>query len=323
MSSGGKRVRISNSGLNCYGTRVLTSGVELEQYKRNPVLLYMHRRGEVIGLMKDIRVEGDDITGEPYFDGITEESKIRKQQWEAGTLKMVSPNIDIISTSEKKDDLLPGQCRPTVTGSKLIEVSIVDIGGNDDAIILTYSGKQLKLAAGEDHPDLPLLNINNSINDQNKNEMDFKAIALKLGLPETATEADILNTISILLGYKTENEHLKAEKETLQLSSITQVVDKAIEEKKITAAMKDHFITLGKSVGLESLNTTLGAMSATMKPTGVIVNGGLQLSGSMTGAYKKLSEVPVDKLLLLRNDDRETYTKLFKAEYGFEPELED
>ena len=38
----GRKVRISNSALNQHGTRILTEGVELDQYKKNPVLLYMH-----------------------------------------------------------------------------------------------------------------------------------------------------------------------------------------------------------------------------------------------------------------------------------------
>lgn len=53
-----KRVRISNESVNCYGTRVLTSGLDLSQYQRNPVLLYMHERGTVVGLVKNIKVEG-------------------------------------------------------------------------------------------------------------------------------------------------------------------------------------------------------------------------------------------------------------------------
>ena len=44
----GKRVRISNDRLNSYGTRVLTSGMDTEQYERNPVLLYMHERGNAL-----------------------------------------------------------------------------------------------------------------------------------------------------------------------------------------------------------------------------------------------------------------------------------
>lgn len=53
----GKRVRITNSSVNCYGTRVLTEGLDISQYERNPVLLYMHERGEVIGYMKDLKLE--------------------------------------------------------------------------------------------------------------------------------------------------------------------------------------------------------------------------------------------------------------------------
>ena len=39
-----KEVIISTSGLNCYGGRVLTSGIDLTQFQKNPLLLWMHRR---------------------------------------------------------------------------------------------------------------------------------------------------------------------------------------------------------------------------------------------------------------------------------------
>ena len=76
-----KRIRITNETLNCYGTWIRTAGVELKQFERNPVLLWMHQRGTVIGMIRDIRVEGDEITGEPYFDEVREESRLAKQQW--------------------------------------------------------------------------------------------------------------------------------------------------------------------------------------------------------------------------------------------------
>ena len=128
-----KRVRISNERLNSYGTRVLTSGLNIEQYNRNPVLLYMHQRGQVIGLVKDLRVEGADVTGELVFDEATELSRRCKQQWEFGSLKMVSVGIDIIEMSESPEHLVPGQTSATITKSKLFEVSLVDIGANADA----------------------------------------------------------------------------------------------------------------------------------------------------------------------------------------------
>ena len=86
----GKRVRISNCSINSYGTRVLTSGMDVVQYQRNPVLLYMHERGQVIGCVKDLKVEGEEKTGELLFDEATELSKRCKKQWEFGSLKMVS-----------------------------------------------------------------------------------------------------------------------------------------------------------------------------------------------------------------------------------------
>ena len=75
----GKRVRISNESVNCYGTRILTPGIDLAQYQRNPVLLYMHERGKVVGMVKDLKVEGQDVTGELVFDEATELSKQLKK----------------------------------------------------------------------------------------------------------------------------------------------------------------------------------------------------------------------------------------------------
>lgn len=132
----GKRVRISNDSLNSYGSRVLTAGMNVEQYQRNPVLLYMHERGNVIGFVKDLKVEDGEVTGELVFDEATELSKRCKKQYEFGSLRMVSVGIDILELSDANEYLVQGQTRPTVTKSKLFEVSLVDIGSNDDAIVL-------------------------------------------------------------------------------------------------------------------------------------------------------------------------------------------
>lgn len=317
-----KRIRVSSEALNCYGTWVKTDGVNLEQFRKNPVLLWMHGRGLIIGCIKDIKVEGEDITGEPYFDEVREESKLAKRQYEKDTLKMCSANFEPLELSDAPSLLKPGQTRPTVTKSKLIEVSMVDIGGNDDAhVLLSYQGKELKLAAGEDCRGLPLLRTGGGdagplINNQKtENKMELKAIALKLGLPETAMEAEILSSIGILLGYKEANETLKQEKEQLQLASITAMVDDACVAGKFTAGKKNHFVELGKKAGAESLKLTLEAMAAAVKPMDIIGKGaGLQLAG--TGEWKKLSEVPSDKLMELRGTDKPTYMKLYKAEYG-------
>lgn len=306
-----KRIVISDESVNCYGTWISTAGMDISQYEKNPVLLWMHWRGVIIGCIKDVKKEDGRVTGEPYFDGVREVSKQAKAQWEKGTLRMASANVDVLEYSDAQELVKPGQYRATVTRSKLTEVSMVDIGGNDNALplILNAEGKELKLAAGEESESLPLL-INNTQKPDEK--MGFKAIALKLGLPETATETEILSTIEVLLGYKTANEQLRQEKEQMQLAGITAAVESAITERRITAEKKDHFIALGKQVGLESLKLTFEAMNPAQKPTDIIRPAG----GGTASEYKKLSDVPADKMMELRNNDKSTYMKLYKAEYG-------
>lgn len=311
----GKRVRISNDSLNSYGTRVLTSGMDVGQYSRNPVLLYMHERGNVIGYVKDLKVEDGEVTGELVFDEATELSKRCKRQFEFGSLKMVSAGLDIIELSEDGEYLVQGQTSPTITKSKLFEVSVVDIGANDDALVLKRDGKRITLGRDGGCP-LPALS-NKPL--KAEREMDMKAIALQLGLPETATEAEIKEKLGELNATKEENVRLKKEKDELALANIASLVDKAVGEKRITADKKEQFVNLGKTIGAEELGKVFAAMSPQVK-LGQIVGKGTT-SGAGNAEYKKLSDVPGDKLLAMRDKEPEEYKRLYKAEYGMECEL--
>ena len=316
----GKRVRISNDRLNSYGTRVLTSGMDTEQYSRNPVLLYMHERGNVIGYVKDLEVKDGEVTGELMFDEATELSKRCKKQFEFGSLKMVSAGLDIIEMSEDGQYLVEGQTSPTITKSKLFEVSVVDIGANDDAIVLKKDGKQITLGRDGACP-LPLLNNNN--NHQKREEMENKTIALQLGLPETATEAEITAKLTSLKSAEAEKSKLELEKAQLELEKaqleqarITALVERAIGEKRLGESNKEEFINLGKKVGYEELEKVLKAMQPQAKLT-AILNGGRAKEGEDV-KYTKLSEVPSTEILALREQNPKEYARLYKAEYGMD-----
>lgn len=310
-----KRARISNSRLNSYGTRALTGGMDVEQYCRNPVLLDMHERGKVIGYVKDLKKEGDDVTGELVFDEATELSRQRKKQWEFGSVRMVSAGIDILELSDSKELLVEGQTRPTIVRCKLVEVSIVDIGANDDAIVLMKDGIRIEFGKGGECP-LPLLN-NEPISQK---VMDQKMLALLLGLAETADESTIKAEIEVLKAAKAEVVTLRSEKEVLTLASITSLVDTAITEKRISLEKKEQFITLGKKIGMEELKSTFDAMSPQVKLSTVIGHQG-GAATDVPGTFKKLSEVPSDKLEEMREKQPDTYRKLYKAEYGIECEI--
>ena len=310
------RVRISNESLNSYGTRVLTAGMNVEQYNRNPVLLYMHERGQVIGYVKDLKVEGDEVTGELMFDEATELSRRCKKQWEFGSLKMVSAGIDILELSEAPEHLVQGQTSPTISKSKLFEVSLVDIGANDDAIRLYKDGKRIEL--GKDSGvDLPLLHSNN--NHQKSKTMDQEKLALELGLPKDADEAQINAALAKLKADGAEAETLRQERDTLRAARIETLVDAAIAERKIGEDKKQQFLDLGKKIGADDLKKTLDVMTPQVRLSSLVGGHGGAPAG--TAEYKKLSDVPGDELAKLREQNPAQYKKLYKEEYGFECEI--
>lgn len=322
----GKKVRISDESVNCYGTRILTSGIDLAQYNRNPVLLYMHERGKVVGLMKNLEVKDGELHGELEFDKASPLSEQLEKQYEFGSLRMVSANFCIQETSDDESLIMEGQTRQTVTKCQLFEVSCVDIGGNDNALVLSDSeGNMLPLSGKADGKGLlPLLKNNTVSNPLNKvTEMETKQLALSLGLAETATEAEISAKINEMKLTATKAAILQKENEQIQLGRITDAVDNAIKEKRIAATMKDHFVELGKKVGLDSLTVTLQAMQPQEKLSDQVhlQSPSVQGAQATVGTYQKFSDIPADQILLMRKDHREEYIRLYKAEFGFEPDL--
>ena len=301
------RVRLTNDSLNSYGTRILTSGMDVSQYQRNPVLLYMHSRGSVIGLVRDIKVADNEVTGELAFDEATELSRQAKAQFEFGSLRMVSVGIDIVELSEDRQLLLPGQTAPTVSKSRLREVSLVDIGANDDAIVLSWKGADVTLAEGGANP-LPRIN-------PKKTDMEeIKELALLLGLPETATFEAVKAKIAELASLPEQLQAARQEAEGLRLDQITTAVDGSIREHRLSAEKRDDFIKLGQAAGVEMLHKALDAISPAVKPMDLI-------APSTKIGYTRLSEVPTDELEAMRENDPSTYKKLYSAEYGIECEI--
>ena len=159
--------------------------------------------------------------------------------------------------------------------------------------------------------------INN--NKKTTREMDLKTIALTLGLPEDTPEATVLAKLNEMKAAHQEVMTLRQEKATLEAARIEQLVDSAISEKRIDAAKKGQFVELGKKVGFDDLKSTFEAMSPQVKLSDVVKPG--SAAPAERAEYKKLSEVPADKLLELRAGNKDEYKRLFKAEYGYECEI--
>lgn len=327
-------VIIDEGKVNSYGFRTMIDGIDLKQYRKNPVLLWMHIRSyrgtkdEILplGRVENLRVEGEErgkkkLLGDFVFDEKDTFAKEISRKVEDGFIRMASAGLDPQEWSDAVELKLPGQTRLTLSKCRLFEISVVDIGSDDGALALWKDGSMITLSAGGENNEIPIFNNN----EKTENDMDVKAIALKLGLPETATVQEILDQISVCLAYQEENQTMKAQLEQIKLGNITSLVDEAIAAKKITADKKEHFISLGKAAGAEQLKETLALIPSAVRPTEVLhlSHQGTNIPGVAATDAKKLSELPSADIVQLRKENPEEYAKLYKAEYGISPRFEE
>lgn len=200
-----KSVVVCGGGLNRKGYRILTEGIQLEAFKKNPIMLYIHARDDQwtaqykgqdrdklhlpIGKWENIRIEGGQVLADPVFDVEDDFAKEIARKWDKGFLNACSMGFNFIEWSEDPVYLLQGQTRATVTKSELLEISIVDIPGDADAVRLVLS---------KDTDPLSILPLITQKEVKKTDNMELKDIAQSLGLSATATEADVNAKIAAL-----------------------------------------------------------------------------------------------------------------------------
>jgi HK97 family phage prohead protease len=178
-----KKFICSDNGINSYGFRVLSSGIDLTGFKKNPVGLFNHCNNDddpnyngPICIWPDLALEGDNLVGTPVFDLKDPKAAEIARKVDEGFLNACSIGFQILSISEDPADMLAGQTYPTITKCQLMEISIVDIPSNMNAVCCyDESGKRLELNAGMFEKlkatHTPTNNLNN-----------MKKITLKAGL---------------------------------------------------------------------------------------------------------------------------------------------
>lgn len=317
------RFVVSTENVNCYGSRVLTDGIDTTQYEKNPVVLFMHQRNtfqakgnEVIGRCVSLKKEAGQLIAEIEFDENEPFAKSIADKVERGFIRMASPYLDIMETTSDPALILTGQSRETISKSRLGEISIVDIGGNDDALkLFNDAGEpaQIKL-----------------LNQKSENKMsELKTIALALGKPADASESDLLNTVTELKLAKTTAETKTQEWEgkylALQKTEAEKLVNKAVSLGLIPEDLKDVQVKAfetdfdGQSVKLAKLidaketeNETNGVQTA----IGAVVTlskGGKQTLGEGQDSFDYLQKHNAVELSRIRNEEPQKYVQLVKG----------
>lgn len=269
---------VSDESLNSYGSRVLTAGIDLVDFKKNPVMLYGHIRGWSdkedtllpIGHWENIVVKDGKLYADAVFDDDDYSKKIENKV-KKGTLRACSPGLRITELSELPEHLVKGQTRATISKCRLLEISIVDIPANRNAIRLSddTGGFELCLSAGGDNM-LPLIS-----NQKNKPTMNFKdQVAGVLNLSAATDDNAIITALKGALGgsqdvinLRSENQALKtkveayeAKEQEAKQQAIIDLVDSAVRDRRITDKDKDKYLKLAAQ-DFDTVKTLLSDMT--------------------------------------------------------------
>ena len=262
-----KRIVISDESINSYGFWVLTDGIDLSAFVKNPVMLWNHNRDDrgtadaqlPIGIWKDLRVENGVLTGEPVFDETDEFAVKIKKKYEAGILNACSMGFMPIEWSDAPEMLKEGQTVATVTRCRLMEVSICDIPSNANATVVLYdeNSKTINLSAlpglRDTRPrdcETTDIRTNKQPADargaslQNNNDMP-KEIAQKLGLDENASPQDCVAAIQKkddeIATLKAKVKGFEEAKTNAQKEEAKKLLDDAVKTGRIDATARPQF----------------------------------------------------------------------------------
>lgn len=325
---------LHDESVNTYGFRMLTSGANLEEFKKNPVMLLNHNDWSLpIGRWENIRVEGTRILADAVFDEKDTRAVEVMNKVEGDFIRMASIGAWAPEQVSDAFDLqLPGQIGPTVTRWTVREASIVTIGANHNALAFyDKKGNLVELTDKADWTTIPGLKDtpNNNVITNNNNKMGQLTQILKL--TDQATESDIVSRVNELIAnsdrLQKENETLSAivkenkekQKQQEQTEAVA-LIDAAIKDGRIDAKAREQYISLFDkdfSIGKNILAGIAPRQSVTER----IQSGAAQKS---VVALKDKSWEELDregKLMELKDNDPELYKEKFKACFGKEPNM--
>lgn len=297
---------VSTAGLNRYGFRVLSSGLDWSEFDVNPVLLYNHIRVTdswdraekllfPLGRWEERRMDGDRVVMRPVFNEALQAGADAAASYRGGFLNTASIHFKIIEASEAPELMLPGQTRATVTRAKVLEVSLTDIPGNAGCHRLSFDGEEepvtISLAEGaNDGLDkvLPLLQKSKTT----KSMDDVKLLAQAIGMPEDTNVVGLVAKVTELKN--------RAEAAELALAQVNENGEKAKRKALVDGAIQAGKLTEGDRATWEQMaesnftatEAALAAMKAYTPPTGQVETAaaGVGTEEALVARYKQLDK---------------------------------
>jgi len=323
MKKSTKVFKVSDPSQNVYGMTVRTSGIQTANFIANPTCLLNHDYNIILGLWEDLTIKGKDLTAVPVLDDDDPEALKYYGKVERDLLKGAS--IGIIPLAVEGEE---------ITKCELLEISLTPVPANRNALVI-YSAD--RVALNVDEAKAYMLSVDKSAPPKSKKKMNEKLrtalmlLCVQSGLTlvlsaDTADDAIVeaiqkvgAKVTSLSLSntqLKATNDQYKLDADAVQLSTNTAMVDKAIEDKVITADAKQSWLNLA-AVSPELAKTTL----AGLKPVTLSVIPGAEdaekkneeTKGRDAWTFQEWQKNDGIGLSAMQSGDPEKFMKLFSA----------
>lgn len=315
--------------VNTKGFRMLTSGCNLEELIKNPVMLYMHNDwSRPIGRWENIRIEGSQILADAIFDmedkrengGAEVSSQVERDFIRMASIGSWPPE----EVSYDESIMMPGQLLATVTKWTAREASIVTIGSNHNSMVFydRETGKQIEL----NDPSALIKLIDSTpkiINPKNKQMDELNQI---LNLADTATQVDKAAAVKAIIA---DRDKFKQEKEAAEIkladidkekkSEFVLLIDAAVADGRINADGKEPMIAL-YDVSPEKAKIALSSIPKRVSVKDRIETGdkdSIELADLTSKSWDEIDAA--GKQGLLKSKYPDLYEQKFEAKFGKKP----
>lgn len=318
MKNKTKTFVLHDESVNTYGFRMLTSGVDLEEFKKNPVMLYNHDSWDMpIGRWENIRIEGAKILADAVFDLKDEKAAKIAQKVEDDFIRGCSVGVWVQESSSDASLMIEGQTGATVLRWTVREASICNIPSNHNALAL-YDADGKRVADADIATILDLTDKAPAIgdkaqlhNDQNKQSMKSELSRI-LNLSEGAEEQAIVREVQSLRdqldGYK------KREAEALNSEAVS-LTDAAIKDGRLDASAREATLKLF-STDHASAKAMLSAIPKPVSPTEEIEKAKEKSATTELSSMSWDELDRSDRLQELRDTDPELYEEKKREKFG-------
>lgn len=297
------KATFSTQDVNSFGFRVITAGIQLARYIKNPVITFCHDTDEMsVGKALSIAVEGTNLVGEVEFDMEDELGKQLDRKYNKGYMNGFSVGLRPIKFNWEKEV-------PELEESELVEIAAATVPSNENAVsLVNENGEKVELSYFK-----------------KTTENSMKKIALLLGLADAATEAEIENAIQAMkaeLAIKdSETKTLSLQLQTIKDAEKDEKTSKlelalANPKKNLSDAQKADYKKLAES----DIDTVINLVNNLPEAVKLRSVPGAKSAKKHEGkTFSQLQKEDPAYLTELKANSPEEFSALYEAQFGKKP----